>query len=98
MPKPPADSVRRAAESALPAWVIAPRFIAGAKAYLEPMPKARAFMSLVEGAFNYNVYGRDGFATVARLVDGVDCYQFTYSRLEDAVQVFAELKARDRVQ
>ena len=45
-------------------------------------------MDLVDGSFNYHVHGRDGFAALCRLVDGVDCYRFSYGRLEDAVRLF----------
>jgi hypothetical protein len=89
--KPPVDAVRRAGEPALPAWIVMPRFVAGAPARLEPLPKARAFMQLVTNAFNYNVHGRDGFEALAQLVDRCDCYGFSYSRLEDAALVFNQL-------
>jgi HprK-related kinase A len=85
--RPPGDAVSRCAETAVPTWVVSPRFAAGVDARLEPMPKARAFMDLVDSAFNYHVHGRDGFAALARLVDQVDCYSFSYSRLEDAVKI-----------
>jgi HprK-related kinase A len=86
--KPPPEAVARAAQAALPAWIVYPRFAAGAKAILEPMPKARAFMDLVGCAFNYNVHGRQGFAALTRLIDTADCHTFSYSRLEDAVAIF----------
>jgi HprK-related kinase A len=86
--KPPGAAVAQAAETALPAWVVSPRFTPGAAAALEPLPKARAFMSLVDCAFNYNVHGRNGFAALSRLIDTVDCYEFSYSSLEEAVAVF----------
>jgi HprK-related kinase A len=89
--RPPADSVRRATEAAIPAWVVAPRFLAEADPCLEPMPKARAMMCLIDNAFNYNVHGRKGFAAFSRLVDDADCYRFTYSRLQEAVSVFEDL-------
>ncbi len=90
---PPAASVQRATEPALPGWIVTPLFVAGAEACLEPMPKARAFMSLVDSAFNYNVHGRAGFATLANWVDRADCYRFTYSRLAEAVEIFDGLES-----
>jgi HprK-related kinase A len=96
--KPLADSVRRAAQPAVPAWVIAPRFLTGAEACLEPMPKARAMMCLVDNAFNYNVHGRAGFAALSRLVDRAECHRFTYSRIHEAVKVFEDLTATGIVQ
>jgi len=86
--RPPEDAVAQSSETAVPGWVVCPRFLAGAEARLEPMPKARAFMTLVDSTFNYNVHGRQGFIALTRLIDQSDCYQFSYSRLEDAVRVF----------
>ncbi len=97
--RPPLAAVQRAGEAALPAWVVVPRFAAGAAARLEPMPKARAFMSLVDSAFNYNVHGRNGFDTLVRLIDRCGCHEFSYSRLEDASAIFGRLgeTAADRI-
>ena len=92
--RPPVDAVLRAAEPAVPSWVVLPRFAAGADARLEPLPKARAFMCLVDNAFNYHVQGRDGFHALARLIDGSDCYGFSYSRLDDAAEIFESLTER----
>lgn len=86
----PPDAVARADEPAFPAWLVSPRFSATAEARLEPMPKARAFMGLVNSAFNYNVHGRSGFKALTRLVDHADCYEFSYHRLDDAVRIFDE--------
>jgi HprK-related kinase A len=85
---PPKEAVMRSDEAAVPAWIVFPQFSRGAKTILEPLPKARAFMSLIECAFNYNVHGRQGFAALTRLIDTVDCYSFSYSCLKDAVEVF----------
>jgi HprK-related kinase A len=90
--RPPPDAVSRASETAVPRWVVFPKFSAQAAARLEPMPKARAFMHLVDSAFNYNVHGREGFRTLTRLLDGTDCYEFSYGRLEEAVGVFDRLE------
>lgn len=89
--KPPLEAVLRGAETALPAWVVLPRYVTGSPARFEPLPKARAFMRLVDNAFNYNVHGRNGFDTLARLIDRSDCYDFSYSRLEDAVTIFGDI-------
>jgi len=90
--RPPRDSVRRAAEAALPAWVVLPRYAAGAPTELRPLSKGEAFMRLVDSAFNYSVHGRAGFDTVANLVESCECHEFTYGgALEEAVAAFAGL-------
>jgi hypothetical protein len=82
------DSVRRAAESASPAWIVMPRYEAGAPAALTPLSKARAFMEMVNGGFNYSVHGRKGFEALARVVDRCECHTFTYGDLEEAATLF----------
>jgi HprK-related kinase A len=89
--KAPAASVARALESARPAWIIFPQYQAGAAATLAPVAPARAFMDLAGNAFNYSLLGADGFAAMAGLIDASGLYQFTYSSLDDAVDVFARL-------
>lgn len=93
--KPPADSVERAREPARPACIVLPRYQAGADALLERHEKARIFMLLAEQSFNYNVHGRVGFEGIGDLVGHCDCYQFTYSRLDDAERVLGELARAD---
>jgi len=87
--RPPADSVRRALEFAVPAWVVLPHYEDGAAMELAALPKCDAFMRLVDSAFNYSVHGRAGFEALAALVDASDCYAFTYGgALDEAVGAF----------
>ena len=87
----PAESVLRADEYATPAWVILPQYKAGSPSRLISNGPGRSFMWLAENSFNYSVLGKDGFSGVAELVEHCDCYQFTYSELNDAISVFNEL-------
>jgi HprK-related kinase A len=91
--KAPAASIARAGERARAAWVVFPKYEAGAAARLEAIAPARAFMQLAENAFNYSVLGAEGFAAMAGLIDTSDSYQFTYSVLDEAIDVFARLAA-----
>lgn len=91
---PPADSVRRAHEPSAPAWIVFPRYAAGAASALEPFGRGQAFMSLATNAFNYNIAGVRGFETLCGVVERCDCLQFTYSDLDDAVRVFDALGSR----
>lgn len=90
--KAPVESVRRIAEAARPGWIIFPRYVAGAAPTLEPEKKAAAFIDLADNAFNYSVHGSAGFKVTADMVELCDCYRFTYSRLDDAIRVFASLE------
>ena len=92
--KPPAESVRRAGETAQPRWIALPRYERGATARLAVLSKARTFMHLADNAFNYDVHGRRGFELLAQVVAGSDCFEFRYGVLEDAVAVFDDAARR----
>jgi HprK-related kinase A len=91
--KPPTQSVRRDAEPAMPRWIVVPRYVAGARAELQAVSKARAFMQLVESAFNYDLHGARGFEVIARIIESSACFEFTYSNLEEAAELFDALAA-----
>jgi HprK-related kinase A len=89
--KAPTESVRRAAETARPAWIVFPRYEAGAAPVLAPVAPARAFLRAAENAFNYSLLGADGFRAVGCLIDATRTFDFTYSALDDAVATFEQL-------
>lgn len=89
--RPPKESVRRQHEPAHAAWVIFPKWAAGSATELTPRSAAQTFMFLAQNAFNYSHLGADGFRVGTQLIDHVDCYDFTYSRLDEAVSAFDQL-------
>jgi HprK-related kinase A len=89
--RPSADSVARMAEKARPAHIVFPRWNAGAELSLRPRAKADAFMHNATHAFNYSLLGRLGFDLNATLIDSCDCWDFEYSRLDDALRTFEDL-------
>jgi HprK-related kinase A len=92
----PRGDVLRVDEPALPGWVVFPRYAAGSAASLAPRDKADAMLQLSRNAFNSGVVGREGFHALADLVRDSDCYDFSYSDLDDAVAVFEDLAGRRR--
>lgn len=90
----PEDSVVRANDPARPAWVVIPRYVAGSPARLEPLSRARGFMSFAGNAFNLSVHGRRGFEVLAGVADGCEFFEFSYGSLDEAVAVFADLAGR----
>lgn len=88
----PADSVARADEPARPGWIIFPRYEAHADTRLTALPKARAFMRAADNAFNYSLLGESGFSTLAALIDASACHEFTYSKLDEAIDAFNQLQ------
>ncbi len=91
--RPPAASVRAADELARPAWIIMPRYQAGAPADLTALPKGEAFIQAADQSFNYSLLGQEGFEAMGGLVDKCECLRFQYGELEEAVAVFDRLAA-----
>jgi hypothetical protein len=89
--RPSADSVRRMAEKARAAHIVFPRWEQDAPTELRPRAKADAFMHAASHAFNYSLLGRLGFELNAALIDACACWDFRYSRLEEALRTFEEL-------
>lgn len=89
----PTEQVRRIHEPAKPRWVVFPRFVAEAQASLTLRSKAQSMLELGRNSFNYMVLGRTGFEGLSRVVEACDCYDFQYSRLDDAVAIFDALAA-----
>ena len=86
--RPPADSVARMDEPAQPAWVIFPRYVPASPPRLTPHARGHALLEFARNGFNYSVLGERGYDTLVRLIAACDCYDFSYSRLTDALAVF----------
>ena len=86
--RPPPASVDRMLEKAAPRWIVFPRYVAEAEPLLTPRSKVQTFTHFGENAFNYSILGELGFDVVGRLIQQCDCYDFAYSRLDDALEVF----------
>lgn len=87
----PHDSVARSAETAQPAWIIFPRFKPGSEGCLSPRSKAGTLIDIGHNAFNYSVHGRRGFEVLSHLIGSCDCYDFSYSALDQALATFDAL-------
>ncbi|WP_077034259.1 HprK-related kinase A [Pelomonas sp. KK5] len=94
--KVPAEQVRRMDEVALPRWLVFPRYVPEADPVLLPRSRADSAIELGRNSFNYPLLGRQGFEALGDLVDACHCYDFSYSRLDDAVEVFDGLVRAER--
>lgn len=92
--KVPEEHLLRIDEMARPRWVVFPKYVPGSDAHLVKRSKANSLLELGKNSFNYMVLGRTGFEVLSRLLDESDCYDFSYSRLDDAVAIFDDLVAR----
>ena len=76
---------------ARPRWVVFPKYVPESRAELVVRSKANSMLELGRNSFNYSLLGLTGFELLADVISASDCYDFTYSRLEDAVSVFDQL-------
>jgi HprK-related kinase A len=81
--RPPAASVARAQETAVPGWVVTPRYVPNSPTVLHRVAKARALMAIADQSFNYNYLGPAGYDCLTALIQRVDCYDLEYSDLDD---------------
>jgi len=86
--KAPGTSVARAGETALPGWVIFPRYQAGAELTAQPLARADTFMELAANCFNYSLLAAAGFEALAGVVESAPGWRFTYSVLDEALAFF----------
>ena len=89
----PQAHVERLDETARPAWVVFPRWVAGSPALMTPREKSDSVVDLARNSFNYGVLGRLGFETLSDLVAACDCHDFVYGQLDDAIAAFDALAA-----
>jgi HprK-related kinase A len=94
--KPPADSIRRAHEPAVPRFIVFPNYTTEHRCQLTPLPKSRAFLKLAGNSFNYELLGAAGFRTVASIIRSSDCYILHFSDLDAAVATIDQLMFRNR--
>lgn len=89
--RPNRESVLHTAQRVLPGWMVLPRYEANSKTSLTLLPKAEAVIALIQNSFNHSVFDEIAFHAIADLVQRSDCYRFTYSNLDEAVDVFNSL-------
>lgn len=89
--KPPNSSVSMQHVTCPVGWIIFPQFDAHAKTELTDRTKGTAFIEIASNAFNYSMLGTTGFDVLKNVVDRALCFDFRYSILDEAIEVFANL-------
>lgn len=82
----PPSSVKRASESARPAWVVFPRFVADSPLQIEPVTRVEAFSWISEQSFNKERMGELGFRGLCDFLSGTQCHELTYGSTDDAIE------------
>jgi hypothetical protein len=90
----PADAIRAGSvvDRAPIRYVIAPRYVAGARTALSPLPRAQAVRVLAEQAFNFRGFPA-GLQLLATVAGRADCYQLTVGSLTHACELVDQLVA-----
>lgn len=91
--RPDAHSLAQQHVPAVPRWLVFPKYRAGAQEALRRLDKTEAFRQLAFNCFNYRLLGETSFRAVAQIIRRVDCYTFTFSRLDRAVEQLTALAA-----
>lgn len=84
--RPDAQSLLAQHKPAVPRWLVFPKYRAGADESLQPLDKTEAFRQLAFNCFNYKLLGETSFRAAVQIVRSADCYTFTFSRLDRAVE------------
>jgi HprK-related kinase A len=95
---PPSAAVAQQHVRARPAWIVVPKWQAGAPFSLEPVERARMTAHLADSSFNYNLVGPAGFQRLLDLADASACYSLTYSDLDEALPRLDALAGRELTQ
>ncbi len=81
----PQESVQRGGETAASRLLIFPKYTPGASTQITPRQKAVSFMELADQSFNFNILGELGFQALRQVLDNCDCYDLSYSDLDDVI-------------
>lgn len=82
---PPA-SMASAGERARAAWIVFPRFEAGASLYVEPLSRVEAFTLISEQSFNGERMGGPGFDALCAMFDQVTCHELVYGSTAEGLE------------
>ncbi len=83
--RPSTRSVAELHRKGRAAHIVFPRWQALAPTRLTQRAKADTFQVLATHSFNYSTLGRLGFELNAALIDRCDCWDFRYSKLDEAL-------------
>lgn len=89
--RPDAQSVALGDKPVEPGWMVFPKYIPEGDTRLTERIKETAFLKAGDQSFNYSLLGAKGFEVMSRLIEASDCYNFSYSNLDEAVETFERL-------
>ena len=87
------DSLAKADECAEIAWIVYPKYLAGAATEVQPVLQAESLVALAENSFNHALHGEVGFQTLFAVVEKSSSMRLQYSRLDEILRWFRDLAA-----
>lgn len=82
----PRPSMARAGERARAAWIVFPRFEAGAALRVERISRVEAFTLISEQSFNGERMGAPGFEALCAMLDHVTCHELVYGSTDQGLE------------
>lgn len=82
----PADAVDRRRETAVPGAFLFPKWEAGSRTIIEPLPSHQVFSAVAFNSFNYGLLGAEAFDAGVDLARRCRGWRLVYSDLDDAVE------------
>ncbi len=86
--KPPLSAMLESENRPTPCWIVFPQYQTDSDTILKPLDKASAFIKTIDNSFNYNQLGKQGFTSVRALIERCASFDFRYSDLDEALEVF----------
>ena len=77
--------------------IVFPRYSHETKLVLKKKAKTEAFMFAGLHSFNYGLLSQTGFETMCTLMDAVNCYDLTYSDLDEALLAIEKLVSEESI-
>jgi HprK-related kinase A len=72
-------------------WVVFPKYVPQSPAVTVARSRAASLVELARHTFNFGVLGEAGFDRLGHLVRNCGCFDFSYSKLDDALKSFDQL-------
>lgn len=88
---PTPESIEAVNRTAIPRLIVFPQYEAGRKTELSPLSKADGMIKMIQSGFNTRLHGQTGFDVLADVIDRCECFELTYSDLEDVTGRLTEM-------
>lgn len=89
--RPPLESLLRQTETAKPAWIVFPKFVADSAPMLHGLARSEAFIRLAQNAFNYRMLAERSFRELSHMVRRSSCFSIQYGSLDDALTLIEQI-------